>query len=45
MLKNRRLAFDAVFNTGFEIIFEQQLWLHSLFELTMTGAFCEFQRE
>ena len=42
MLKNRRLAFDADFNTGFEIIFERQLWLHSLFELT--AAFWEFQQ-
>ena len=35
MLKNRRLAIDDDFNTGFEIIFERQLWLHSLFELTV----------
>ena len=36
--KKRRLAVDADFNTGFEIVFEQQLWLHSLFELT--AVFC-----
>ena len=43
MLKNGRLAVDGDFNTGFEIIFERQLWLHSLFELM--GAFCELQHE
>ena len=42
MLKNGRLDFNADFNTGFEIIFERQLWLHSLFELT--AAFWEFQQ-
>ena len=41
MLKNRRLAIDGDFNTGFEIIFERQPWLHSLYELT--AAFWEFQ--
>ena len=35
MLKNRRLAIDDDFNTGFEIIFERQLWLYSLFDLTV----------
>ena len=34
IIKNRRLAVDVDFNTGFEIVFERQLWLHSLFELT-----------
>ena len=43
MLKKRRLAVDAGFNTGFEIIFERQLWLHSLFELT--AVFWLFQHQ